>query len=211
VLRLCAEGIPIFSSIPRQHSSLSVTPHSRPSPSLDTFLRAFLPWALRHKKFNYDENQPTCSQVRHFAIAVYTVRDKGPSQRMRRLLAAPFRANREEVPSVVAERNLQQVRLYDVTVPHEALPNPETIAEQNRHLITSMSPRARSASVTTSSVRMQGPFLYPTPLDILRHMVLRSCHRLLPLETRSQQGSMVHPCAFRDTSISASCLTAVNA
>jgi hypothetical protein len=69
---------------------------------------------------------------------------------MRRFLAVPFErtATRKKVPSVVAERDLQQVRLYDVTVPHEVLPNSETIAEQNQHLITSMSPRARSASVT---------------------------------------------------------------
>jgi hypothetical protein len=70
--------------------------------------------------------------MRHFAVAVYTVRDKVPSQRMRRLLAVPFErtATRGEVPTVVAEQNLRQVRLHDVTVLHEVLPNPETIAEQ---------------------------------------------------------------------------------
>src|SRR6267154_290322 len=75
---LSAEGIPIFSSIPRHHSNLSITPH-RPSPSLDTFLRAFLAWGLRHTKFNHDENEPTCSQSPpcHFVIAVYTVTEKG--------------------------------------------------------------------------------------------------------------------------------------
>jgi hypothetical protein len=35
-------------------------------------------------------------------------------------------------------------------------------------------------------------FPYPTSLDILRHVVLRS-YQLLPLKTRSQQGSKVHP------------------
>ena len=73
-------------------------------------------------------------------------------------------------------KSQQQVRFYDVTVTHA---NPKAIAEQNHHLTTSMSPCAQSASITMSSVRMQRPF--PTPPDILRHMVLRSCHRLLPL------------------------------
>jgi hypothetical protein len=120
---------------------------------------------------------------------------------MRRLLAVPFErtVTREEVPSVVAERSLQQVRLHDVTVPHEVLPNPETIAEQNRHLITSMSPRAHSASRNHEQRSDATPFPYLTPLDILlvRRMVLRSCYRLLPLETRPQQGSMVHPMRIR--------------
>jgi hypothetical protein len=176
---LCAEGIPIFSYTPRQHSDLSITPH-RPSLSLDT-LRAFLACALRHKKFNYDENEPILS-----APLRDTVTDKGPSQRMGRLLAVSFglTATREEVPLVVTERNLQEVRLHDVTVPYKVLPNPETIAEQNRHLITSISPRARSATVITSSGQMQRPF--PTPLPSTYYYFIRGA------------------------SISASCLTAVN-
>jgi hypothetical protein len=56
---------------------------------------------------------------------------------------------------------------------------------------------------------MQRPFPTP-PLGILRHMVLRSRHRLLPLETRTQQGSMVHPMRIRGHGIFASYLTAVN-
>ena len=42
---------------------------------------------------------------------------------MRRLLVVPFEetATREEVPTVVAKRNLRQVRLNRVTVPHEVL------------------------------------------------------------------------------------------
>ena len=36
---------------------------------------------------------------------------------------------------MVAEKNLQQVRLRDVTILREVGPNPETIAEQNRHLM----------------------------------------------------------------------------
>jgi hypothetical protein len=61
-------------------------------------------------------------------------------------------------------------------------------------VITPMSPRTQTASVTTCSVQVQGPFPTPLPsgLDILRHVVLRSC-QLLPLGTRSQQGSKVHP------------------
>ncbi len=67
------------------------------------------------------EAQEAQSPVRHFVIAVYAVTDKRSSQQMRRLLAVPFErtATREEVPPVVAERNLQQVRLHDVT---ECLP-----------------------------------------------------------------------------------------
>lgn len=118
---------------------------------------------------------PVCD----FTIAVYTVTDKRPSQRMRPLLAVPFeRTASRGGPSVVAERNLQQVRLRDVTVPHEDLPNPETIAasEQKRHLMSSMSSGSQSASVTTSSVRMKCPFPTPTtpPPPSPRHTTAHS-------------------------------------
>ena len=53
----------------------------------------------------------------------------------------------------------------------------------------------RRAGQVVSHAHTKRP--YPTPLDILRHIVLRSCHRLLLLETWSQQGSVVHPTLIR--------------
>ena len=41
------------------------------------------------------------------------------------------------------------------------------------------------------------PFPYPTPLDILRPIILRSCHRLFVVKTWSQQQSIVHPMRIR--------------
>lgn len=140
--------------------------------------------------------------MHHFAIAVYMVIEKGPSKRMRwRSLAVPFErtATREEVSSVVAERSPHQVCLYDVTVLHKVLPNPETIVEQNRHLITSMYSCAQLASVTMSSTRMQRPFpaLLPSTHNGTWSYTIVTAYSRWKL-------------AFEDTRISASCLTAVN-
>jgi hypothetical protein len=78
---------------------------------------------LRNNKFNYDENEPICYQCSRFAIASYTVIEKGPSKKMKQLLVALFnRTATREVPSVVvAERSLQQVCFHDVIVPHEVI------------------------------------------------------------------------------------------
>ena len=59
LVHFCPEGIPLFS-IPGHHSNTShtVTPH-RPPLLLNIFIQAFVEWALRHKKFNHNENEPS--------------------------------------------------------------------------------------------------------------------------------------------------------
>jgi hypothetical protein len=61
------------------------------------------------------------------------------------------------------------VRLHDVTVPHGVLPNPETIAEQNRHSITSMSPRAPVGFRNHEHRSDATPFPYPSPRHTAAH------------------------------------------
>jgi hypothetical protein len=114
---------------------------------------------------------------------------------------------REEVSSLV----VQQVRLHDVTVSHEVLPNPETVAEQNRHLITSMSPPAQSTSVITSSVGMQRPFPTPLPSTYCGQWSCAVVTAYSRWKLGPNKGRWYIPCVFEDTSISASCLTTVNA
>lgn len=102
------------------------------------------------------------------------------------------------------------VRLHNVTVPHKVLLNPETIVEQNQHLIKSMSPSAPVSFRSHEQRSDATPFPYPTLLDILWHIILHSYHRLFVVKTRSQQQSIAHPIRIRVTSISTSCLTVVN-
>jgi hypothetical protein len=136
---------------------------------------------------------------------------RNPSQRMRRFACLYCRSsepNSKKYPRWSQNEILStEVRL------HSACPGGSSTRmrsskilklslSQNRHLITSMSPCAhwQSASVvvTTSSVRMlcntPGPtLLSTTPLPSTNYSTW-SCgtyHRLLPLKTRSQQGSMV--------------------
>ena len=129
---------------------------------------------------------------------------------MGRLLTVPF----ERVATRRTPHNSHRPNIFSsasLQYRSEVLPNPETIAEQKRHLTTSMSLRAHSTSVTTSSVRMQRPsFPYTTSLEILRQIVLAVVTAYPHWKLGPNKGRWCIPCASK-TSVSASCLTTVNA
>ena len=140
---LCAEVvISIFSSIPRQHSNLSITPQ-RPL-RLWSFSPNFSGMHL--------EGRGTRRSI------TMKMNPLVPSPPRRDLRAHGYRQGTEPTNETAAcavplkrreKRYLRwsQNEIFSrcVAVPHDFLPNPETITEQNRHLMMSISPRAQSA------------------------------------------------------------------
>jgi len=142
---------------------------------------------LKYKKVDYDENETNLLPVRHFAI-----RSPRRVSQTNETVACSCSTYRSSEP--LNAKKFPQWPQYEIfSQVASAMSRYRIKSSQNLkwHLITSL------ASVITSSVRMQPTG--PTPLNILRQMVLRSCHRLLPRESRSQHGSIVHPHAYSGT------------